>query len=106
MTVIEKALEKATDTKACVIADGAVDGVPGMFKEQFPGASAAMVVADPRTWDAAGLRTATLLESSGIRVSRHIVEPGGRLFHAEYRYSAEVRDAVAAAGHGRRVQLS
>lgn len=98
MTAIEKALEKATDTKVCVIADGAVDGVPGMFKEQFPGASAAMVVADPRTWEAAGLRTATLLESSGIRVSRHIVEPGGTLFHAEYRYSAEVRDAVAAAG--------
>ena len=54
MTAIEKALERATDTKACLIADGAIAGLAGMFKEQFPGSAEAIVVADPRTWKAAG----------------------------------------------------
>ena len=92
---IEEALRKATDTKSCLIGDGVIGRVPSVFREQFPGKDAAILIADPRTWRAAGEKTAALLESAGVRTSRHIVEPDGGTFHAEYRYVEGVRDAVA-----------
>ena len=99
MTAIEKALAKATDTKVCVVADGAIGNLADMFRACFPDALAAIVVADPRTWSAAGEKAKDLLKASGIVVTRHLVEPGGKLFHAEYRYAAEVREAIRAAGN-------
>lgn len=98
MNAIEKALRKTTDTRSCVIADGALAGLAEMFKASFPAAAAAIVVADPRTWNAAGERTKALLAAAGVTVSRHIVEPGGALFHSEYRYAVEVREAIRTAG--------
>lgn len=95
---IEEALRKATDTKACLIGEGVIGRVPFVFKEQFPGKDAAILIADPRTWKAAGEKTAALLEAAGVKTSRHIVEPDGRTFHAEYRYVEGVRDAVKTAG--------
>ena len=95
---IQDALGKATDTKACLIGDGVIGRVPSVFREQFPGKDAAILIADPRTWRAAGEKTAALLESAGVRTSKYIVEPDGRTFHAEYRYVEEVRDAVEKSG--------
>lgn len=94
---IEDALRKATDTKACLIGDGVIGRVPSVFREQFPGKDAAILIADPRTWKAAGEKTAALLEAAGVKTSRYIVEPDGRTFHAEYRYVEGVRDAVKTA---------
>ena len=96
--MIEKALARATDTKACVIGDGALEGLAGMFREQFPGADRAIVICDPRTRTAAGTRAEDLLRASGVDVSEHVLEPGGKTFHADYRYAEEVRAAIAAAG--------
>ena len=95
---IEEALRKATDTKACLIGDGVIGRVPSVFREQFPGKDAAILIADPRTWKAAGEKTAALLEAAGVKTSRYVVEPDGRTFHAEYRYVEGVRDAVKTAG--------
>ena len=95
---IEEALRKAKDTKACLIGDGVIGRVPSVFREQFPGKDAAILIADPRTWKVAGEKTAALLEAAGVKTSRHIVEPDGRTFHAEYRYVEGVRDAVEKAG--------
>ena len=92
---IEKALKNATDTKACIIEDGAVKSAAAVFKEQFPDAKRAIVVADPRTWNAAGSDVAGILEANGIDVEKHIIEEGGKTFHAEYRYVKEVRNAIA-----------
>ena len=96
--MIEKALARATDTKACVIGDGALEGLAGMFREQFPGADRAIVICDPRTRTAAGTRVEDLLRADGVDVSEHVLEPGGKTFHADYRYAEEVRAAIAAAG--------
>ena len=96
--MIEKALARATDTKACVIGDGALEGLVGMFREQFPGADRAIVVCDPRTRAAAGEKVASMLRSAGVDVSEHVLEPGGRTFHADYRYAVEVREAIEAVG--------
>lgn len=91
---IEKALERATDTKACIIGEGVTVDVPALFKEYFPSASSAVVVCDPRTRKAAGARVESLLSDSGIAVSEYLLEPSGSTFHADYRYVEEVRAAI------------
>ena len=104
--MIEGALRRATDTKACVIGDGVLGETVRLFGEFFPGADRAIVVADPRTRAAAGERVAAMLRAAGVEVAEHVVEPGGKTFHADYRYVDEVREAVKAAGvekDGRRI---
>jgi glycerol-1-phosphate dehydrogenase [NAD(P)+] len=92
--MIDKALENACDTKACVIGEDVLEQVPIFFSEQFDGASDAIVVCDPRTKAAAGSRVAALLKAAGVVVSEHVLEPGGKEIHADYRYAKEVRAAV------------
>ena len=94
---IGRALARAVDTRACVIGDGAVAQAADLFRSQFPEARRAMLVFDPRTRAAAGVRTAQLLADAGIAVDTHVIEPGGATFHADYRYVDEVRGAVKAA---------
>ena len=98
VNLIERALERATDTKACVIGDGVISQTAGMFKAQFPGAKRAIVVCDPRTKAAAGETVEKLLAEAGVAVSEYVLEPGGKTFHADYHYAAEVREAIKAAG--------
>ena len=79
---LNEALKYATDTKACLIGDGVLAEVPAVFREQFPGQTAAIVIADPRTWKAAGEQVMALLEGAGVKTAKYIVEPGGKTFHA------------------------
>ena len=58
---LERALKRATDTKACVIGEDVLPQVVPLFREWFPGSSRAMVVCDPRTRAAAGERNEELL---------------------------------------------
>ena len=94
MDLIEKALEKATDTKACVIGTGATESAAKMFRELFPEAKRAIVVSDPRTRKVAGARVVDLLEASGIEVVEHVICPDGSWFHATYDKVEEVRDVI------------
>ena len=96
--MIENALKRATDTKACRIGDGVLGDTVAFFREFFPGADRAIIVEDPRTRAAAGERVAEMLRANGVEVSEHVIEPGGRMFHADYRYVDEVREAIKAAG--------
>ena len=96
--LIERALKHATDTKSCVIGDGVLGETAALFKEFFPGAGRAVVIADPRTRAAAGERVAAMLRAEGVEVAEHVVEPGGKIFHADYHYVDEVREAINAAG--------
>ncbi len=96
MTRMEQALRHATDTKACVVGENVLGQVPVFAREFFPGATRATIVADPRTWAAAGEAVAALLKGAGFAVSTYVLEPGGKTFHADYRYVEEVRDALKA----------
>ena len=96
--MIEKALARATDTKACVIGDGVLAETAAMFRAQFPEADRAIVVCDPRTRAAAGERVEALLRESGVDVCEYVLEPGGQTFHADYHYAAEVREVIKSAG--------
>jgi len=95
--MIDAAIKKATDTKACVIADGALSDVPGLFCRYFNGATSAIVICDPRTRKAAGARVEEMLADAGIVVAEYVLEPDGRTFHADYFYVDQVRDAIKAA---------
>ena len=93
---IDEALKYTRDTRACVVAEEAVEQIPTLLKEYFPGLTGICVVADPRTWAAAGERVAALATAAGLRVSQKILEPDGKEFHADYRYVEEVRTALQA----------
>ena len=95
---IERALERATDTKACLIGDGVLAETPSLFRGLFEGADRAIVIDDPRTRAAAGEKVAEMLRAAGAEVSEHVLEPDGKVFHGDYRYAEEVREAVKAAG--------
>ena len=96
--MIEKALARATDTRACEIGDGVLEKVPSLFRTWFPSATQAGVVCDPRTRAAAGERVEALLGAAGVVVSEHVLEPGGKTFHGDYRYAEEVREAIRSVG--------
>lgn len=94
--MIAKALSYACDTRECLVDEGAIAGLPALFARMFPGCRSAVIVADPRTWAAAGEKTSALLSSAGVEVSSHLIEPSGCVFHADYRYVDEVREALGA----------
>ena len=96
MSEIERALEKTTDTKACVVGAGATESAAKMFGELFPEAKKAIVVSDPRTRKVAAARVVELLKASGVDVSEHVICADGSWFHAEYKWIEEVRSAIAA----------
>ncbi len=96
MTIIEEALTQTTDTKACEIGPGATEAAAKMFCGLFPGAKKAIVIDDPRTRAVAGERVASLLKSSGLDVSEHVINPDGSDFHATYEKVEAVREAIAA----------
>ena len=58
---LENALRAARDTRVCVIGEDVLAQVPAIIRDQFPGDGAAVVVADPRTWQAAGAQVDTLV---------------------------------------------
>lgn len=62
---IEEALEKARDTKALIIGEGAVGKTGEMFRQLF-GNSTAIVVADLNTYKAAGAEAYESLKAAGI----------------------------------------
>ena len=85
---LESALRVARDTRECVIGEGVLAEVPAIISEQFPGTGAAVVVADPRTWQAAGAQVAALLRAPHV-----LLEDDG--LYAEMRYVDRVAAALA-----------
>ena len=66
--MIEAALKKATDTKACVISEGALECIPKLFREHFESVSV-ILICDPRTLLAAGEKVEALFKADGVEVS-------------------------------------
>ncbi len=62
---LQAALSRARDTRAITLGAGVLRDVPALFKSQFPGASA-RIVADPRTFLAAGADVETALAAAGL----------------------------------------
>jgi len=84
MPTIEEALNRATDTKGLVIADGAINNVAEMFKRMFPGGRP-IVIADGNTWRIAGEKVQNLLKDAGLNPDRPNIFPAAGL-HAEWEH--------------------
>ena len=65
MNKIETALERARDTKALIIGNGAVSRTAEMFSKLFSGQKA-MIIADSNTWEVAGCDAQKSLDDNGI----------------------------------------
>ncbi len=62
---IEEALGSARETRALLVGEGALNETARIFREQFPGAQA-VIIADERTFRAAGQRVAQMLALAGV----------------------------------------
>lgn len=93
MNDIQNALKYTTDTKACIIARGAIDSSFALISELFPNLTNVFLVADPNTWKVAGERVAISLKANGIEVKQFMLGADGAPFHAEYKWIDVLREA-------------
>ncbi|MDE5684467.1 MAG: sn-glycerol-1-phosphate dehydrogenase [Muribaculaceae bacterium] len=94
MTIIEQALERATDTKSLLIAEEAIDGVATMFRNMFPN-SRPIVIADSTTWQIAGARINSLLEEAGLKPDDAVIL-SDRDLHAEWKHIERLDNVLGA----------
>lgn len=92
--MIEQALQRATDTKGLLIADGAIASVPDMFKKMFPGLRP-IVIADTTTWTVAGAEVNDLLTDAGLKPDEPYIFTDSNL-HAEWKYIERLDKVLAA----------
>ena len=96
MNKIELALEKASDTKAMEIGTGAMKQTGEMFKKLFQGEKA-IVIADNRTYAAAGEFVEQNLINSGIPISKSFIFDDPELY-AEWSYLEQVEQHIKDSG--------
>ena len=84
MDKIEKALQRARDTKALIIGQGVVGRTAEMFLNLFPDYKA-VVVADENTWKVAGAEVQKSLDDAGIVSEKAYIFPAED-FYAEWRH--------------------
>jgi len=89
---LKKALASASETRACVIGTAVLNQVPDLFREQFPGAKAA-VVADTTTFGVAGRQVQDALAAAGLVGAEPFVFDAAGL-HAEMSYVDQLVPAL------------
>ena len=98
---LQSALKHARDTRAIALGTGVLRQVPALFKEQFPGSSG-RVIADPRTFQAAGADVHAALTAAGLAGGAPILLEDEPLVAADLaRESREVAAVLHAHDHRR-----
>ncbi|WP_028707911.1 sn-glycerol-1-phosphate dehydrogenase [Propionicicella superfundia] len=92
-SLIDKALETATDTHAIEIGRGVVATTGRLFAERFPG-RAGIIVADENHWRVAGRQVVESLTSAGVRLLDPYVFPGTPTLYAGYDNVETVREEL------------
>lgn len=90
MNIIEEALKKTTDTKACIIGIGAMTRTPEMFRELF-GEAVAVIISDKNTYAAAGNLVEKALKEGGISTLSPFIFDDPDLY-AEWSYIEQLED--------------
>lgn len=84
MNKIEKALERARDTKSLIIGNGTVTRTAEMFTNLFPGQKA-IIIADDNTWEVAGKDAQKSLDDNGVEsLTPYIFDSND--FYAEWKH--------------------
>lgn len=87
---VEKALQRADETRELIVGTDVLPQAADLFRRQFPGKKA-IVVADANTWRVAGERLAEILAEAGIEQEKPFIFDANGL-HAEWTY-VEMLDA-------------
>ena len=92
--LITRALRGATDTKAVILGEDAIDRAGEVFRDLF-GSARAVVVADERTFGLAGRRVSEALAQAGIELADPHVFPGEPELYARYENCEALRDVLS-----------
>ena len=92
--LITRALRGATDTKAVILGEDAIDRAGEVFRDLF-GSARAVVVADERTFGLAGRRVSEALAQAGIELVDPHVFPGEPELYARYENCEALRDVLS-----------
>ena len=101
MNKIEKALQRTTDTKYCLLGSGVLKDSAELFTQAFPGEKA-IIVADKNTWKAAGEQVSLSLKELGIPQEQPFIFEDDH-FYAEWTFVEKLTehlrgvDAIAVA---------
>ena len=93
MTIIEKALQRTTDTKALFLGPGVIVKTGQMFRELFPGKKG-VVVADTNTFRVAGVQVDSILAEAGLRAADPFIFDDPDLF-AEWGFACRLKEYLA-----------
>lgn len=91
---LELALEKATQTHALVLSQGAIQETARVFQDFFRG-KRAIVIADKTTFEVAGKTVDTILRQAGIETDTPVILDFPDM-HAEWKYIEILDKALAA----------
>ena len=94
MSLIARALQDATDTRAIAFGHRVLAQTGDVFANTFPG-SACVLVADDNTWAAAGEQVRESLVAAGVRLEEPFVFPGTPTLYADYSNVEQLRDHLA-----------
>lgn len=92
MNKIEQALQKTTDTKACLIGRGVVADTAQVFTKLFPGKKA-IIVADTNTWKVAGEAVQQSLDAANVAYDAPYVFNDPHL-HAEWKFVEQLQQVL------------
>ncbi|ROR55749.1 glycerol-1-phosphate dehydrogenase [NAD(P)+] [Luteococcus japonicus] len=93
---VRRAVADADQTDEVAVARGALAQTGALMATWMPG-SAALLVADEKTWAAAGDRTEASLREAGVPLAEPLVFPGSPTLYASLDNAARIREAIVAA---------
>ena len=94
MTKIERALERTTDTKVCIMKPGATALSGEVFKKSFPGARA-IVISDANIWKIAGGQVSESLKAAGVEQDEPYIFNDPH-FYAEWSFIEQLKARLSA----------
>lgn len=99
MDIISRGLAAASDTRHIDVSRGLAEHAGQVLRDHlFTGATPALIVADERTWAAAGAAVADSLAAAGVTRVEPLIFPGHPVLYAEYSNAERIRDRLTATG--------
>lgn len=96
--VVEEALEQASDTKVIAIGRGVINEAGHTFVDNLLGSQPGLLVADERTWAAAGAALFEKLKDAGATLVDPMIYPGEPTLYASYDHAQEIREKLLRTG--------
>ncbi|MFT3832014.1 MAG: sn-glycerol-1-phosphate dehydrogenase [Micropruina sp.] len=95
---IAKGLAHADQTEVVTVGRGVLAGTGEIVARALDVGNAVMVVADERTWAAAGAAVEESLRDAGLRVVEALVFPGAPALYAAYKHCETIRERLRHTG--------